>query len=240
VSEAEAYPGLSERAVESIWDGGENREESVGGNEAESGLGDPRPEHLPVDGRPDQADEYNTDLFDLLVAATLRELATVDRVVFQSFRRALRKPARRVVRNLKFGAETEVYTVTFGSLVLVGDAGMETIHEVLGGAASEAGPTFVHAVLAGRSTEALYGDVLAALELSIGVFSADPEERVMSAWRLAGRTFDGWPAELDPSLASSTYLAWADVVMTLRQRSGPHMDKLLFPSGIPIPRWGDL
>lgn len=239
--EPEVHPGLSESTTDSAGDDVEDTQEAGPVEQTEL-----RSAELKSAGRDSPAslveggDDRNAELFNLLVGATVRELADVDLTVFRSFRRVMRKSARRAARNLKFGVETGLYAATFGSVVLVGDAGMETIHELLGGTAADAGPAFVQAVLAERGTEALYGDVLSALELSVGVFSTEPEERVTSAWRLASRTFDGWPAEFEPPVASAAYLAWADVVMILRQRSGSHMDKLLFPSGIPIPTWGDL
>ncbi len=239
--EPEVHPGLSESRtdlagtdVEDTQDAEAVEQAELGSAEVQSAGRDPSADRV------DLGDDRNTELFDLLVGATVRELADVDLIAFRSFRRAMRKSARRVARNLKFGPETSLYAGTFGSVVLVGDAGMETIHELLGGTAADVGPAFVQAVLAERGTEALYGDVLSALELSIRVFSAEPEERVTSAWRLASRTFDDWPAEFEPPVASAAYLAWADVVMILRQRSGSHMDKLLFPAGMPIPTWGDL
>jgi hypothetical protein len=242
VREPEARPGLSESRTDSTRDHDEDPQDAGSVEEDELSSAEPESTDDQADeGEPGGGqDDRNTDLLDLLVGATVRELADVSLTAFRSFRRSLRKPARRVARNLKFGPETDLYAATFGSVVLVGDAGMETIHELLGGTAADAGPAFVQAVLARRGTDALYGDVLAALELSIGVFADDPEERVTSAWKLASRTFEGWPAELEPPVASSAYLAWADVVMVLRQRSGSHMDKLLFPAGIPIPTWGDL
>ena len=49
-------------------------------------------------------DDRNAELFNLLVGATVRELADVDLTVFRSFRRVMRKSARRAARNLSSGS----------------------------------------------------------------------------------------------------------------------------------------
>jgi hypothetical protein len=158
----------------------------------------------------------------------------IDAVAVTALRQALWNSEKKVARRLQPGPQAGLYATTFGAMLLLGD-GLTTVHKLVEGGAEDVGPTYVGAVLKQKGIDALYGDVLSACQLSMGVLCDNRGLNMQSSWELSQRAFNGWPAGgVDATMASLSYLGWMDVAVLLKKNEVPGLSSIMLMAEISV------